>query len=1509
MTGARRTLGRDTDYLGVISEQLANLTGFATLANELLQNADDARATRVEFRVRPDALVVYNDSVFKPCEDPELPECPWLATKNFPCDFHSFRLVGARQKRERAGTTGAFGVGFIAVYQITDRPQLLSSGRNWTLYEEKPADERIRVAPYPKGVPSEGTTFVLPWAADASSVLRSKLHVPPFLPHQRQPLLEEIAAAAPVAQLFLKHIVSIAIRDDDRTIATITRGSAQADYGERVTISSGIEVQDWLIVDGDFDAEAAELRARYGDVIEQKRGSRVRVACRRDKATAGLLFASLPTQHATQLPFHIQADFFPSTDRKRVILESGATQDFKSQWNRSAIRAAAAAMADAIEPLAHDLGPAPFWAMIPQIQRAAIAARDGALEESLASFRDEIWPAMASATVAYTNRDEWVAPGDAPIIETPDEAKTAGVLDGLGLPTMHEDLRSFVFPRSQEIGTRLLEVADLATAMRHLGLVDVVDMSDLAPPLDSADGRSLLWSWVASRLKRRTGPSQADQDALTDCALIPTLSGRLAPSSHVYRADLETARIFTSIPGIEFIDSAELGDAADALSELCVAFSADQAVGELADWDSDAILAAWHAGDFDAIAVLDWFATKDRTKDLGQLKQEIADLPIFPTKSSLEPLEHLALPGDFEDPIGLADILDVGLMQHLVPFLIRLGAKRLSLETYLIAQLPKALVDDELDAELLRAIVDVIAAHLPQLRGNEGVRLVLQGLPILETENDGFCRATDVYFRTMEVGRVLGTDHPFVVRPVGREEATEDLLRWLGVADRARVHDVIERVKRVVAKPPTANRIRQVLAIIEDLHERRSDPMFLTLLGGLAGLDWLPAKGDHEAWHASREIYAGFRSYLFESQARFLAFSIPQQVQIAATLEKLGIQTNPSPGQVVDHLLWSSANKKPVNREVYSYLSQNVSDPEIARLVDTPCVLLAEYELPAHLFWDAHPFGQYRHRLAESMRAQDALFTRLGVRDRPDWHDAVDVLIEIAESAGSSPVSDEKRIVVQSCWQMLAVALDDEGARASVATLGEARVVLDGIGVLVTPDSQYFEDRPALAEKFGPELSRSIIPREAGAWFAMALAGVRDLSSVTRGRVVEATNPRDDPSVESRIRERWTQVARCADPLGSFEAFAMPRYQRVDRLVIQWIASIGTKQYHADPEQPAGFHDLESSIFYFAPTTERSIPWAAVARELVLTLRPLADSSTISSIAAAVKAVLAAGSLDAARHELDELGYPPLSDATVIDLDSHGEAEGLGGVELDDPIDVPVVEDDWSDDGDVTDHVGTPAVGQDGGEGRSASDLEASLDSNGKVSDGPPGTGSANSSDGLGRLQAASDIATGRETGVPDRERGDGSPRYTLRSFVQYGPVSDAFGDSTDDRSPVDTAGIKHVLQYEASQGRLAIEMPHDNPGYDIESTDEAGDVRYIEVKSMSGFWADGPVGMSHTQFDAARDGGEDFWFYVVERAESDIPVLHRFRDPARRVTHYVYDDGWKQVAEIDEEEELGEVS
>ncbi len=91
-----------------------------TIFNEMIQNADDAQATRVEFcfdsrqfgqwksKQSMKSLWVYNNSVF--AED----------------DFENLELLGSENKMEKADKIGKFGVGFNSVYNFTDCPSILS---------------------------------------------------------------------------------------------------------------------------------------------------------------------------------------------------------------------------------------------------------------------------------------------------------------------------------------------------------------------------------------------------------------------------------------------------------------------------------------------------------------------------------------------------------------------------------------------------------------------------------------------------------------------------------------------------------------------------------------------------------------------------------------------------------------------------------------------------------------------------------------------------------------------------------------------------------------------------------------------------------------------------------------------------------------------------------------------------------------------------------------------------------------------------------------------------------------------------------------------------------------------------------------------------------------------------------------------------------------------------------------------------------------------------------------
>ena len=133
-------LSRGMDYLGNLGAKLRDLRGLSTLTYELIQNADDATgASWMAFDVRDDALIVDNDGIFADCNHQELNACPWLTDESIAhrCDFHRFRLVASGDKREESGTTGAFGIGFLSVYQISDNPELISAGRHWILQEDR----------------------------------------------------------------------------------------------------------------------------------------------------------------------------------------------------------------------------------------------------------------------------------------------------------------------------------------------------------------------------------------------------------------------------------------------------------------------------------------------------------------------------------------------------------------------------------------------------------------------------------------------------------------------------------------------------------------------------------------------------------------------------------------------------------------------------------------------------------------------------------------------------------------------------------------------------------------------------------------------------------------------------------------------------------------------------------------------------------------------------------------------------------------------------------------------------------------------------------------------------------------------------------------------------------------------------------------------------------------------------------------------------------------------------
>src|SRR4051794_19668234 len=98
--------------VGVIADRLTGYIGYEAILSELLQNADDAEATEIQFSFSSASLIVRNNSFFS--ED----------------DWQNIAEIASRGKSKQEGKIGTFGTGFLSVFHITDQPEILSAGKH-----------------------------------------------------------------------------------------------------------------------------------------------------------------------------------------------------------------------------------------------------------------------------------------------------------------------------------------------------------------------------------------------------------------------------------------------------------------------------------------------------------------------------------------------------------------------------------------------------------------------------------------------------------------------------------------------------------------------------------------------------------------------------------------------------------------------------------------------------------------------------------------------------------------------------------------------------------------------------------------------------------------------------------------------------------------------------------------------------------------------------------------------------------------------------------------------------------------------------------------------------------------------------------------------------------------------------------------------------------------------------------------------------------------------------------
>lgn len=257
-------------------------------ALELLQNAEDAEASRIAFVFYSDRVVVVNDGV-----------------QFSPADVWGICSAGHSGKKNKVGF---FGIGFKAVYKITETPEVYSG----------PYAFQIEGKIYPTALPgrvrrSRGARFVLPVRPSERSRLPG--------------MISQLAAAQFLHVLLtLRHVRQIRIVDrlgtgqSGRFVARSTavrRGS----LGEDVEITGswpGIGRETWRRYEMKSEPLSVGI-AREGRNFDQ--GDTTQIVVARPvagAATTAKLHCYLPLDVRSQLRWLVQADFEPTPGRERL---------------------------------------------------------------------------------------------------------------------------------------------------------------------------------------------------------------------------------------------------------------------------------------------------------------------------------------------------------------------------------------------------------------------------------------------------------------------------------------------------------------------------------------------------------------------------------------------------------------------------------------------------------------------------------------------------------------------------------------------------------------------------------------------------------------------------------------------------------------------------------------------------------------------------------------------------------------------------------------------------------------------------------------------------------------------------------------------------------------------------------------------------------------------------------------------------------------------------------------
>lgn len=1434
--------------LGALRKDLKTLQGFHTVVQELIQNAEDAKAETFWLDFTPMALRVGNSREFS--EE----------------NFIRISEVASGSKRDDPETIGSFGVGFVSVYQITDEPSIYSRQEVRTLRPLVP--ETLRQA----GVTHEWpTTIVLPWATEPSEV-RTALETVPVDLNRVEEFIEQARRTFARSAVFLKHLKSLQLLRDGRLLDSLT-----------VSIPTPSEK---VLVDAAETVTAYRMHeVPVSDMLRQEAGRRNRRTVLQvalptgDTPVRGLLYAFLPTQEETGLPLHINADFYPNTDRKTLLWD----EEDKRGWNERLLRE----VVGYVPRLLADLAQQGHEALYTFLDRARIAVSDQ--PSPVAAFRRRFWEVCAQEVrrtpLLWANSGTFVKHTDflhlpygaGPLLRAALQQRTHWRL--------HSEEHRHYGALFKALGTSLLDAETFVKALQEM----FGDDGSWAQKETRMDLLGEIFRYMLLLDQRQGGWTKQVANLaarLSTLALALTANGELIALERAWTCPDELLAV--ARPWLQddvLVDHDWYLRAPSLFRELTNCFSPTEladhlkttSVGELVD-------SGWPINE--AYNALEG----DRHLNGSLLKQ----LPIYPsTEGEYCAGGELAIPDRIKDPFHVRKLLDTEKMRSHFALLERINLDRLDLGTYYGRLLPEFFRNHlERRREVIEAIAEVSSRSDFPLD-------TWKLLPCAERTTGEWTSAETVYWPNALLTELFGEEYPEFASAHYRGRGVQPLMVSLGMQMSISPESVVRILKNREADPVTEEGIQLRQRILE--HALATQGTALSEY--LSKISWLPDK-ERTGWYRPCDL-------LRTEDAELVGSHLGSKRLCGCRISRKALPENkkamkfarPELAQVIRHIGDLNSRNQGPSPKVLDWLNrrtEQLSEPLIRQLRELRLLQLTDnrFAAPIHLFRQNPKLGSWRHQAgAEAMQKYASLLDVLKVPELPTVGHFKDVLLEIARSRNSgSLLSKENQKVAENCFNQLAneYSRDPKTFNDIFAALQDQPIVPvywkeDSAGSLVRANDALFLDMAERElERFGIPTKFDVRTKSGPREGFFKKLGVRTTSSVWRViyRIPEDAQqpfPRQDQKLNDLLPallrlclkvKKNTAVNELRDQIGRFRFFRCGEIRAKAELVGYRLTGEATLSYGVDR--------YEGRIYIQDLAPRTTVKALSELLEII-------DPSDVG-----VLSMLWKGGVKDALEFLDESGFPPLpedyepvqftSAETADTVDTSGVEDEDGHPTVSEPVRRAAAEQG----------VGRPVPVEDCAQRHHLSHSVENSEISSVVARLEPTRSEARAPNSELRFHDSDlpRVPAERRSGPQQHTPAAFQKRLHTYTYVYDGPEED---EAQVHAAEVDRQGMKYVMEYEQARGRSPEDISHDyGAGYDIRSTN--GDKeRYIELKTISGPWGNRGVALSANQYGAARTYREKYWLYVIENLDTE-PVLHEIQNPFERVTSYTFDGSWKDL-------------